>query len=95
MSAANEHGQGVSHAKDSALPQKAQEAVPGSVEHKVPDALHDTGSNEQTGKVSHATGKSIVPETLQQGLPEKVEKVVPNALHDTSGAKFSDGSVGK
>jgi hypothetical protein len=115
MSAQNERGQGVSHAADSQLPQKAQEAVclprrayspsaqvadttsqvPSSVEHKVPDALHDTGSNPETGKVSHATGKSIVPQTLQEGLPEKVEKIVPNAIHDTKGAKFSNGSVGK
>lgn len=69
--------------------------VPSSVEHQVPDALHDTGSNKETGKVSHATGDSKVPKTLQEGLPEKVEKAVPNALHDTSGAKFSDGSVGQ
>ncbi|QIW99595.1 hypothetical protein AMS68_005113 [Peltaster fructicola] len=68
--------------------------VPSSVEHKVPDSLHDTGSNEQTGKVSHATGDSKVPKVLQEGLPEKVEKIVPNAIHDTKGAKFSDGSVG-
>lgn len=69
--------------------------VPASVEHKLPDALHDTNSNKETGKVSHATGSSIVPQTLQEGLPEKVEKVVPNAIHDTKGATFSDGSVGK
>jgi len=31
----NEQGQGVSHASDSALPQKVQEKVPSSVEHKV------------------------------------------------------------
>ncbi|KAK4893401.1 hypothetical protein LTR27_008297 [Elasticomyces elasticus] len=96
---ANESGQGVSHAKAggaaSQVPGKAQEAVPASVEHKLPDALHDTGSNKETGKVSHATGDSIVPKTLQEGLPEKVEKIVPNAIHDTSGAKFSDGSVSK
>jgi hypothetical protein len=61
-------------------------------ENKVPDALHDTGSNKHTGNVSHATGDSKVPQTLQEGLPEKVEKIVPNAIHDTSGAKFSDGS---
>lgn len=64
------------------------------MEHNLPDSVHDTGSNQQTGKVSHATGDSIVPQALQEGLPEKVEKVVPNAIHDTSGAKFSDGSVG-
>lgn len=72
-----------------------QYQVPESVEHKIPDAAHNTGANPQTGKVSHATGDSKVPQTLQEGLPEKVEKVVPNAIHDTSGAKFSDGSVGK
>jgi len=33
--------------------------------------------------------------TTCAGLPEKVEKIVPNKLHDTSGAKFSDGSIGK
>lgn len=69
--------------------------VSADTEHKVPDALHDTGSNPQTGKVSHATGDSKVPQTLQEGLPEKVEKIVPNKIHDTSGAKFSDGSVSK
>lgn len=91
----NEHGQGASHATDSALPQSVQEKVPKHVEEKVPDAAHDTGSNAQTGKVSHATGDSKVPQALQEGLPEKVEKAVPNAIHDTSGAKFSDGSVSK
>lgn len=70
----NERGQGVSHATDSALPQKVQEKVPASVEHKVPDAAHNTGSNSETGKVSHATGKSIVPQVLQEGLPEKVSQ---------------------
>ena len=60
-----------------------------------PDALHDTGANPETGKVSHATGDSKVPQFLQEGLPEKVEKAVPNAIHDTSGAKLSDGSVSK
>lgn len=67
--------------------------VPKSVEDKLPDAAHDTGSNRETGKISHATGDSKVPKTLQEGLPEKVEKVVPNAIHDTRGAQFSDGSV--
>jgi hypothetical protein len=77
----NEKGQGVSHASNSALPQKAQEKVccrlisssghclitqvPSSIEHQVPDALHDTGSNKETGKVSHATGDSKVPKFLQ------------------------------
>lgn len=45
------------------------------MEDKLPDAVHDTGSNPHTGKVSHATGKSVVPQTLQEGLPEKVEKI--------------------
>ncbi|EMC98016.1 hypothetical protein BAUCODRAFT_47566, partial [Baudoinia panamericana UAMH 10762] len=83
----NEHGQGVSHAKDSQVPQKVQEKVPSGLEHQLPDSVHDTGSNKETGKVSHATGQSIVPQALQEGLPEKVEKIVPNAIHDTSGAK--------
>jgi hypothetical protein len=60
--------------------------VPSSVEHKIPDAAHDTNSNKDTGKVSHATGDSKVPQWLQEGLPEKVEKAVPNAIHDTKGA---------
>ena len=50
-------------------------------------AVHDTGSNKETGKVSHATGDSKVPQALQEGLPEKVEKAVPNFIHDTSGSK--------
>lgn len=65
------------------------------MEEKIPDAAHNTGSNDKTGKVSHATGDSKVPQTLQEGLPEKIEKIVPNAIHDTKGATFSDGSVGK
>jgi hypothetical protein len=69
--------------------------APKSVEDKLPDAVHDTGSNPKTGKVSHATGDSKVPKALQEGLPEKVEKIVPNAIHDTKGATFSDGSVSK
>lgn len=69
--------------------------MPKSVEDKIPDSLHDTGANSETGKVSHATGDSKVPQFLQEGLPEAVEKAVPNAIHDTKGAKFSDGSVGK
>nr|POF26420.1 hypothetical protein CFP56_22569 [Quercus suber] len=91
----NERGQGVSHASDSQVPGKIQERVPQSVEDKLPDAVHDTNSNKNTGKISHATGKSVVPQAIQEGVPEKVEKILPNALHDTSGAKFSDGSVGK
>lgn len=48
---------------------------------------HDTNSNKDTGKVSHATGDSIVPQALQEALPEKVEKAVPNAIHDTGDKK--------
>lgn len=92
----NEKGQGVSHAKDSQLPQKVQEKVrsnvvamllfllradltrqvPSSIEKNVPDSVHDTNSNKDTGKVSHATGDSKVPKALQEGLPAKVEKAV-------------------
>jgi hypothetical protein len=32
---------------------------------QLPDSVHDTGSNSETGKVSHATGKSIVPQVCQ------------------------------
>jgi hypothetical protein len=60
--------------------------VPSSIEHQVPDSAHDTNSNKDTGKVSHATGDSKVPKVLQEGLPAKVEKAVPNAIHDTRGA---------
>jgi len=66
--------------------------VPKNIEKQVPDSLHDTGSNKETGKVSHATGDSIVPKALQEGLPESVEKAVPNALHDTSGAVSSSSA---
>ena len=69
--------------------------VPSSVEHQLPDSVHDTGSNSQTGKVSHATGDSKVPHAMQEAVPEKLEKILPNSIHDTSGAKFSDGSVDK
>ena len=92
----NEKGQGVSHAKDSQLPQKVQEKVrsnvvamllfllradltrqvPSSIENELPDSVHDTNSNKDTGKVSHATGDSKVPKALQEGLPAKVEKAV-------------------
>ena len=92
----NEKGQGASHAKDSQLPQKAQEKVrpkffaillllihadptcqvPSSIENELPDSVHDTNSNKDTGKVSHATGDSKVPKALQEGLPAKVEKAV-------------------
>ena len=60
--------------------------VPSSIEHEIPDSAHDTNSNKDTGKVSHATGDSKVPKVLQEGLPAKIEKAVPNAIHDTRGA---------
>ncbi|GAM89548.1 hypothetical protein ANO11243_075870 [Dothideomycetidae sp. 11243] len=83
----NDKGQGVSHANDSALPQKVQEKAPGKLEHEIPDSVHDTGSNKQTGKVSHAVGDSKVPQALQEALPESVERAVPNAIHDTGAKK--------
>ncbi|KAJ4984533.1 hypothetical protein SVAN01_09934 [Stagonosporopsis vannaccii] len=82
----NERGQGISHANDSQLPKKVQEKASSSIEHQIPDSVHDTNSNKDTGKVSHATGESKVPQVLQEGLPAKVEKAVPNAIHDTRGA---------
>lgn len=79
----NDKGQGVSHATDSQVPGKVQEKVPKGLEDQLPDAVHNTGSNKDTGKVSHAVGDSKVPQALQEALPEKVEKAVPNAIHDT------------
>ena len=79
----NDKGQGVSHATDSSVPQKIQEQAPSKLEHELPDSVHNTGSNKETGKVSHATGDSKVPKALQEALPESVEKAVPNAIHDT------------
>ena len=79
----NDRGQGVSHATDSSVPQKIQEKAPSKLEHELPDSVHNTGSNKETGKVSHAVGDSKVPQALQEALPEKVEKAVPNAIHDT------------
>ena len=64
-----------------------KQQVPKGVEEQIPDSLHDTGSNEKTGKVSHATGDSKVPQAMQEAVPEKLEKILPNAIHDTSGAK--------
>lgn len=52
----NDAGQGKSHASDSALPQGVQDKAPGGLEHNIPDSVHDTGSNKETGNVSHATG---------------------------------------
>jgi len=83
----NDKGQGVSHATDSQLPGKVQEKVPAGLEKQVPDALHDTGSNKETGKVSHAIGESKVPQAIQEGLPEKVERMVPEAIHPTGDGK--------
>ncbi|MCJ1410040.1 hypothetical protein MMC19_004125 [Ptychographa xylographoides] len=83
----NEKGQGASHATDSQLPGKVQEKVPTDIEKQVPDALHDTGSNQETGKVSHAVGESKVPQAIQEGLPEKVERMVPEAIHPTGDGK--------
>ena len=61
--------------------------APAKLEHELPDSVHDTGSNKQTGKVSHAVGDSKVPQALQEALPEKVERAVPNAIHDTGDKK--------
>ncbi|KAG8630362.1 hypothetical protein KVT40_001981 [Elsinoe batatas] len=83
----NERGQGVSHAKDSSVPGKVQEKAPAKLEHELPDSVHDTNSNKDTGKVSHAVGDSKVPKKLQEALPEKVERAVPNIIHDTGPKK--------
>lgn len=45
-------GTGASHAADSSLPGTVQDKAPKSVEHKLPDSVHDTGSNPETGKVN-------------------------------------------
>lgn len=81
----NEYGQGASHAGHSNVPEGIQKAAPKGVEDSLPDSVHDTGSNKDTGKVSHATGDSKVPQALQEALPESVERAVPDAIHDTSG----------
>ena len=58
----NNKGAGVSHAQGhSSVPESVQRKVPANVEDKLPDSVHDTGSNAKTGKVSHATGDSKVP----------------------------------
>lgn len=67
------------------MPEAVQRQAPKKVEDKLPDSVHDTNSNKDTGKGSHATGDSKVPQALQEALPERVEKAVPNAIHDTSG----------
>jgi hypothetical protein len=56
----NEKGQGASHASQSSVPGKVQDKAPKGLEDQLPDAIHDTGSNSKTGKVSHATGDSKV-----------------------------------
>jgi hypothetical protein len=85
MASQSNQGQGVSHASDSSVPESVQRQAPKKLEDELPDSVHNTGSNEKTGKVSHATGDSKVPQALQEALPESVEKAVPNAIHDTSG----------
>lgn len=80
----NEHGQGASHATDSQLPGKIQEAAPKTLEKEIPDSIHDTGSNKETGKVSHATGPSKVPQAIQEAAPEALEKALPESIHPTN-----------
>ncbi|KAI4735075.1 hypothetical protein E4T50_14395 [Aureobasidium sp. EXF-12298] len=79
----NEHGQGVSHATNSSVPGKIQEKAPAKLEHELPDSVHDTGSNHQTGKVSHATGPSKVPHAIQEAAPKKLEEILPEKIHPT------------
>jgi len=45
--------------------------------------VHDTGSNHQTGKVSHATGPSKVPQAIQEAAPKKLEEILPEKIHPT------------
>ncbi|KAF2109417.1 hypothetical protein BDV96DRAFT_651855 [Lophiotrema nucula] len=81
----NNQGQGVSHAKDSQVPDSIQQKAPQGLEESLPNSVHDTGSSgksDSTNK-SHAVGDSIVPQKLQEKLPAGVEKAVPNAIHDT------------
>lgn len=63
------------------MPQKAQEKLPKGVEEAVPNSVHDTGSQ---GRVSHATGDSVVPKKIQEIVPESVERALPDSIHDTS-----------
>ncbi|KAI4854552.1 hypothetical protein E4T44_00097 [Aureobasidium sp. EXF-8845] len=79
----NERGQGVSHATDSQVPGKIQEKAPAKLEHELPDAVHNTGSNKETGKVSHATGPSKVPQAIQEAAPKKLEEILPEKIHPT------------
>lgn len=55
----------VLHIETGALTSYAQ--VPKKVEDELPDAVHNTGSNKETGKVSHGTGPkgSIVPQVCR------------------------------
>jgi hypothetical protein len=48
-------------------------------QHKLPDSVHDTGSNHQTGKVSHATGDSKVPHVRL--LPSSYATSITNLNH--------------
>jgi hypothetical protein len=57
--------------------------APAKLEHELPDAVHDTGSNKQTGKVSHATGHSKVPQAIQEAAPQKLEEMLPEKIHPT------------
>jgi len=81
----NERGQGVSHATgQSSVPDSVQQAAPAKLEHELPDSVHDTNSNKETGKVSHATGESMVPKAMQEAVPESVERALPDSIHPTS-----------
>lgn len=57
--------------------------APAKLEHELPDSVHDTGSNAQTGKVSHATGPSKVPQAVQEAAPKKLEEILPEKIHPT------------
>jgi hypothetical protein len=57
--------------------------APAKLEHELPDAIHDTNSNKDTGKVSHATGPSKVPQAIQEGAPKKLEEMLPEKIHPT------------
>ena len=57
--------------------------APAKLEHELPDSVHDTGSNHQTGKVSHATGPSKVPQAIQEAAPKKLEEILPEKIHPT------------
>lgn len=79
----NEKGQGASHATESQVPNKIQEAAPKSLEKELPDSVHDTGSNTETGKVSHAICESKLPQSIQEAAPEKLESQLPESIHPT------------